>query len=179
MAARHRDAGLAQVLGERAGTMLAALIGLGLLGASGCGYGLGFRPPPGVRTIAVPMFSNNTFPLRREVEYEITSALRRELQARTPLRLVSLGEADMAVHGAVIEFHELVIAEGPRDEKVESSLVVTVDLVVEDYRNRTSVRQVVRDVSPFSIQSGETIALARRRALSNLAEKIVLAIEAW
>ena len=155
-------------------------LGSGLVvGLGGCGYALGYRKDPTLACIAVPTFTNATFPLRREVEYELTSAVRKEIQARTPWRLVASADADLVVFGRILEFDELVIAEGRRDEKTESNLRVTVELRAEDYRHLRTWTQQVRDVEPFSIESGETIAVARRRAIGNLAEKIVLALEAW
>jgi hypothetical protein len=155
--------------------LLACMASLG----AGCGYSLGVRSPPGVETVAVPIFNNATFPLRRDVEYEVTSALRKEIQTRTPLRLVSSEQADLVVHGTVAEFDEWVVAEGRQDEKVESNLRITVDLIVEDYRNRVRRDIRVQDVEPFSVASGETIDVARLQAVGNLAEKIVQALEEW
>ena len=78
----------------------------------GCGYRLGVQTPRGVYRIAVPTFTNQTFPLRRDIETELTSALREEIQGRTGLRLVADGESDMTVYGGVREFREQVLAEG-------------------------------------------------------------------
>jgi hypothetical protein len=147
--------------------------------AGGCGYQLGYRSPPAVVTVAVPIFDNVTFPLRRDIEYELTRAVRNEIQARSALRLVRDRDADMILYGRITDFQESVIAEGQFDEKLESTIRVSVDVVVEDYVNRQVWRKTVRDLEPFSASRGETIDSARSRAIDNLAEKIVLAIEAW
>lgn len=161
--------------------MLTALLAGGLLSTVvGCGYTPGFRAPPGVRSIAVPIFDNETFPLRREVEYDLTSALRKEIQTRTDLRLASEDDADMVVYGTVSRFRERVIAEGRVDEKIESSIVVEVALRVEDYRN--GLQWKVGPVSvtePLSVQTGETLDVARSRAIGNLAERILEELESW
>ena len=78
----------------------------------GCGYRLGVQTPPCVYRIAVPTFTNQTFPLRRDIETELTSALRKEIQGRTGLRLVADGQSDMTVYGWIREFREKVLAEG-------------------------------------------------------------------
>lgn len=153
---------------------------LGTAGAaSSCGYQLGFRTPESVRSIAVPIFNNKTFPLRRDVEYELTAALRREIQERTPLVLVPHEEADLVVHGTVMDFNEFLLAEGTRDQKVESSLRVTVALEIENLRDGTRSTRRVREVEPFSLARGESLAEARRRAIQNLAERLVFEMEAW
>ena len=46
----------------------------------GCGYTLGYRRPEGVFNLAVPVFRNETFPLRREIEIELTRAVRQEFR---------------------------------------------------------------------------------------------------
>jgi hypothetical protein len=117
--------------------------------------------------------------LRRDIETELTSALRQEIQGRTALRLVVDGESDMTVYGWVREFRERVLAEGERDEKLESMISVRIDLRIEDYANGTVREEVVVENQPLSISRGETVDAARRRAVDNLAEKILLKVESW
>lgn len=145
----------------------------------GCGYSLGYRVPDSVETIAVPMFDNQTFPLRREVELDLTAEVRKELQARTPLRLVDSSDADMVVYGTVKEFRERLVAEGRLDEKTESTVVILVRLIIEDYRNGTRREESVSVREPLSVQAGETLDQARSRAIRNLAEKVVEQVEVW
>ena len=162
------------------------LFGAVLLPLPGCGYRLGVQAPPGVYRIAVPTFTNQTFPLRRDIETELTSALREEIQGRTALRLVPDGRSDMTVYGWVREFRERVLAEGgldeennPLDEKLESMVTIRINLRIEDYVNGTVREEEVVEVQPLSALRGEEIDDARRRAIGNLAEKILLKVEAW
>ena len=150
-----------------------------LFGAVSCGYSLGYHTPPSVHTIAVPIFNNDTFPLRREVEYELTSAFRKELQSRTALRLVSRESADWLVIGTIRQFNQRPISEGRRDRTIESNIYAVVQLVVEDRVEGTRRVEVVRKTEPFSIERGETFETGRRRAIANLAERMVTAIEFW
>ena len=87
-----------------------------LTALTGCGYSLGYRTPSAVQSVAVPIFQNQTFPLRREIEYELTSAFRKEIQARTQLCLTNSLDADMVVHGTIRYYRERVIAEGDSDQ---------------------------------------------------------------
>ncbi len=152
---------------------------LGALEFLGCGYSMGYQETPGVSTIAVPIFDNRTFRLRRELEYDLTDAVRKEVQTRTPLVLVDSKQADLILFGAITRFDERVVGESPVDEKTESRLYMTVELVIEDYVNsqRRSERVVVNE--PVSIEIGETLRTARERAIGNLAEKIVNTMESW
>ena len=149
------------------------------LSVAGCGYSLGYRAPEGVETVAVPIFENRTFPLRREIEYELTDALRREIQARTPLALWDSEEADLVLLGTVREFRTPTAAEGPRDERIEATLGIVVSLLVEDHRNGTRSEVEIRVAEPYSPQLGETELIARGRSVRNLAERMVAAIESW
>ena len=146
---------------------------------AGCGYSAGYRAPPSVESVAVPIFQNATFPMRREVEYEVTKALRNEILARTSLRLTDDRDADMAVYGTVREFRENVVTEGAHDKKIESILVIVVGLIVEDYRNARRSQSEVRVREPFSPQLGETSETVRARAIKNLSERMLLNIESW
>lgn len=146
---------------------------------SGCGYRLGVQTPVGVYRIAVPTFTNQTFPLRRGLETELTSALRKEVQGRTALRLVADGNSDMTVYGWIKEFRERVLAEGPEDEKLESTVSIHINLRIEDYVNGTVREEEVVENQPLSASREESIDAARKRAIDNLAEKILLKVEAW
>ena len=61
--------------------------------AAGCaGYRLGSSLPPGVRTVRVPIFMNNTG--EPQIENETTRAVIREIQNEGSLRVVEAGDAD-------------------------------------------------------------------------------------
>lgn len=158
----------------------AALLAAAALGAPGCGYGIGFQPPPGVHTVSVPIFFNATFPLRREVEFDLTSAFRQEIQARSSLRIVDESSSpDLVVRGRILEFRERVVAEGRYDVKTESSIVAKVELRIENYLDGKLRVEMISDVEPFSIEAGETFQTGTQRAIRNIAEKLVVALEDW
>ncbi len=105
--------------------MKARFLLLLILSSLGCGYSAGYKMPPGVIKLAVPMFENQTFPLRREIEYDMTRAVRQELELRTDAILVARGGEDAVTppgagggsKGArkclgriVIESHSLVLS---------------------------------------------------------------------
>jgi len=167
------------VLPVSGGRRLLAAAALVLAAAAGCGYTPGYRTPGSVSTISVPIFDNHTFPLRREVEYDLTSAFRRQIQSRTALSIVDHGDADMVVHGTIVDFRERVVAEGRRDEKIESSLFLDVLLIMEDRRNNRRWEERVRVQEPLSYIGGEGFDEARARAIENMAQRMLEAIEFW
>ena len=63
--------------------------------------------------------------------------------------------------------------------KIESNVVALIELQVEDYIAGTRRAEAISDVEPFSIESGESFEVGRQRAIQNLAEKLVIALEDW
>jgi outer membrane lipopolysaccharide assembly protein LptE/RlpB len=81
-------------------------VGLVLLSLSGCGYhtlGAATHLPPGVRTLAVPVFATRTETNHTEVT--LTEAVIREFATRTRLRVTpdSNGDADAVLHGIILQ----------------------------------------------------------------------------
>lgn len=156
------------------------LLACALVSLVGCGYSLGHRAPPGVRTVAIPIFHNATFPLRREVEFNLTSAVRQELQRRSSLRLVDSENADMVLRGTILEFRETLLVEGDRDEKVESSVFAVVSLALEDKFNGYEIELPrVTTSEPFSPSNQGSFESGSRSVVERLAERIVAAMEYW
>ncbi len=160
---------------------LAACLSLPLLFA-GCGYSTGFVLPEGTRTIAVPIFRNETFPLRRDLEVELTRAVKRELQLRTDARVVAdRASADAVLEGIILDFSQGVLAEGADDEVQESGIVVRVRIRLIRARDGSELvgQTDIREDEPYSNVAGETIDLARGRVVEELARSVVIALEPW
>jgi hypothetical protein len=148
--------------------------------AAGCGYSLGYRAPSEARSIAVPIFRNATFPIRREVEFELSNRVRQELGRLSSLRLADSEDADLILRGTIVEFRESLVVEGRGDEKIESNLVAVVDCVLENRLAGGARREFrVTTSEPFSTALGETLADRRGRALQDLAQRVVLGAEDW
>jgi outer membrane lipopolysaccharide assembly protein LptE/RlpB len=82
------------------------LIAFALLGFSGCGYhtlGAASHLPPGVETLAVPVFATHTEAYHTEVV--ITEAVIREFATRTRLRVTpdATGDPDAVLHGTILK----------------------------------------------------------------------------
>jgi outer membrane lipopolysaccharide assembly protein LptE/RlpB len=77
-----------------------------LLGLAGCGYhtlGAATHLPPGLKTLAVPLFANQTNTYGAETA--MTDAVIREFNARTHFRVVPEEDAgaDATLHGAILK----------------------------------------------------------------------------
>ena len=155
------------------------LLGLAVL-LCGCGYTSGYRLPAGVREIAVPIFDNRTLPLRREIEFELTREVRRELQIRTEASLVDRQKADAVIEGAILSFRQGVLAEGVGDSIQETGIVVRIKIRLVRVRDgKVLLERVLSEHSSFSNIAGETIAEATREVMRDLAQRIVAEIEPW
>ena len=55
--------------------------------ASGCGYSQQEIYPDHVQTVAIPLFENRTF--YQGVEFDLTEALVKEIELRTPYKVIS------------------------------------------------------------------------------------------
>jgi outer membrane lipopolysaccharide assembly protein LptE/RlpB len=81
-------------------------IAFALLGIAGCGYhtlGAASHLPPGVQTLAVPVFATHTEAYHTEVV--MTEAVIREFATRTRLRVTpdASGDPDAVLHGTILK----------------------------------------------------------------------------
>ena len=146
----------------------------------GCGYSPGYRLPRGVQKISVPVFRNETIPFRKDIEFELSRAVKRELQLRSEARLVSAEDADAVLHGTVLEFRQGVLVEGSDGAIQEVGIVVRVGLsLVRQRDQRVLLERVVEDMASFSSSAGETIADSRSEAVNEIARRLVAELEPW
>ncbi|MEC9475499.1 MAG: LptE family protein [Planctomycetota bacterium] len=153
-----------------------------LLGSllAGCGYSPGFRLPRGVQKISVPVFRNETIPFRKDIEFELSRAVKRELQLRSNARLVSEESADAVLRGAVLDFRQGVLVEGSEGTVQEVGIVVRVGLrLVRTRDQRLLLERVVEDMASFSGSAGESIEDARADAVGEIARRLVSELEPW
>ncbi len=151
-----------------------------LLLSVGCGYTLGYRMPGNVTRVSVPTFDNQTFPLRREVEFDLTRAVRRELELGTDVKLASGSQADAILRGTIRRFDERVLSEGVLDAILESSINVEVHVRLERTVDGSVLfDHVISDHAAFSVVAGETVEDARREAIDEIAERLIAEMESW
>ncbi len=151
-----------------------------ILSVSGCGYRLGYQFVGGARTICVPTFLNRTFPLRREIEFDVTRAVRQQLEVQTDVRVVSCAEADARLEGTVVELLQGALAEGPQDSVEIAGIRLRIRIRIVDQRTGEKLyEREVRDQENFSVIDGETFEQARLEAIGEIAERLVSLLEVW
>ena len=165
---------------------------------AGCGYRARFDLPPHLRTFSVATFTNKT--LERNVDFEFTQALIREIHAKTRLRVAPAGSADLLITGEVDELERDVLRRKTREAStttVPGRGVVRRDArdLKSEVRHRLYInvamldrtkdvmffegKRITRRVE-FRLNSGETARQAREEVIRELARRVVsLAFERW
>lgn len=153
-------------------------IGLG----SGCGYSTErdahFRTETSdqrpIRTVAVPIFQSREF--RRDLEIQLTEALKKRLEVESPFKLADEARADTAIYGEVLDVRQGTIG---RDFRLvrprETALTMVVRWYWKDLRSgeilveRPKFVQTVDYIQPL----GEDFYHATQRVSDRMAERII------
>ena len=152
----------------------ARMLTIGLLAASllhaGCGYA--HRPlfNETYRTVSVPIFDNRSF--YRGVEFDLTEALKKEIELRTPYKVVNGTSGDTLLHGAIVSISQRRLSrnrEGGLVQELELHLVI--DFEWKDQRTGKTIvdRQGLTAASSYvpaqpiaqPLELGEHLAVQR------------------
>jgi len=151
-----------------------------LLLVIGCGYSPGYRLPRGVKSISVPVFRNETLPYRRDIEYDLTRAVKRELELRTSATIRTAEQADARLIGTLLQFRQGVLVESGDGTIQEQGIGVRVGLRLERTRDqRVLLERVVEDMVSYSVPAGESIEVAVAEAVQEIARRIISELEPW
>ncbi|HSW47058.1 MAG TPA: LPS assembly lipoprotein LptE [Phycisphaerae bacterium] len=149
-----------------------------LLAATGCGYSSDGLYRKNIRTVYVEMFQSKEF--RRGIEFQLTEALRKQIDRSTPYRNASKEKADTILSGEILEWREATLGRDmvsalPRETAATLAIryrwqdMRTGKLLVDKERMITTI-EYVRPV-------GETVYDARDDAVNRLARKVVASME--
>ena len=121
---------------------LCSLIGLCALMLASCASDghftlLGYTTQPNydscIQTVYVPIFQNVTF--RKGLEFDLTRAVIREIESKTPFKVVDCRErADTELLGKIVNVRKSVITFNQLGEVREAEAVMGVELVWRDLR---------------------------------------------
>ncbi|MEM9415778.1 MAG: LptE family protein [Planctomycetota bacterium] len=144
---------------------------------SGCGYTARELYPTQYQTVAVPNFENRTF--YQGVEFELREAIIKEIEQRTPYKVVrTQGAADTVLEGVVVTIESDSVSRtdnGGVPQEIE--LTVTVDFAWRDLRTGQTLRGYQGFASAGQYVPlrgvGEFYQTAQHRAVQRLAEDIV------
>jgi hypothetical protein len=164
-------------------------LGVGLLILActiiGCGYTVGTDFRQDIKTVAIPIFENETN--RRGIEFQLTEAVQKEVTKRSQFRLAKGLEADTRLTGKIVGFRKDVLGETAQDDPRELQISLMVKVRWEDLRTGTLLAEQELPLSPdaipmsiqaeFSPELGQSLATAMDDALHSMARKIVNLME--
>lgn len=160
---------------------VARMLGLMMLlalsaGQVGCGYASKELFPEDYHTVTVPIFENRTF--YRGVEFELAEAMVKQIESRTPYKVVAPGMAQTILEGTITDIEQNQLSRRrPGGLPQEIELTVTVDFVWKDLgkggviKDRRGFQAVGRHIPSSGI--GEPFEVAQHDAVERLARDIV------
>ncbi len=147
---------------------------LGWPALSGCGYRHDALFRQDVRTVHVEIFESREF--RRDLEFQLTEAVKKRIGLDTPYRVASRSQADTILWGEVLEERQASFAPDfrtrrPRDQQ----LTLAVRVRWKDQRNGRMLLdqpELLQAVDYLPLE-GETENFAQQKAIDRLAARIV------
>ncbi len=147
-----------------------------LAGPVGCGYSIRAPFDPAVKTVYVPIFRSITF--RRDVNFQLTELVQKEIEKRTPFKVVGTPEgADMILDGEINFESKNLVVENPFN--YPRQLTATLLAKVKWTHNPPLEKElkadpvVVSGTVNFVPEVGETSLTAFLRANQKIAMQIV------
>jgi hypothetical protein len=147
------------------------------------GYSAAPAYPKRIETVSVPIFENHTYV--RGIEFELTDALIKEIEARTPYKVSRASGADSVISGHVRKVELDQLSKSRLTGLGEEVIVrVTIDFQWRDLTTETALvdRKSFTGNSLFvpSNPSGERVELGRMAVVQSLARDIVAEMRsAW
>ncbi len=167
--------------------MMVCLVGVVLLAVAGCtsdpysGYSAMSVFPEGISSVSVPIFKNETYV--RDVEFDLTDALIKEIEARSPYKVMTEARADTVLIGEIRNIELDQLSKSPLTGLSEEVIVsLTIDFEWKDLRTGRPiiVRKNFTGYGLFvpSRPTGESIQLGRFAAVQHLARDLVNELQA-
>lgn len=159
--------------------------GMILLASSGCAYHFGNGFDHKIRTIHIPAISSDV--KRRDLGVQLTEALQKQVQARTPYRLTSEEEADTQLTGKIVSASKNVLGENRSDDPRELQLSLAVEMTWKDLRTQRVISEQrfllpndmvnFTSTAEFAPEVGQSLATATQQAVDRLARNMVNMME--
>jgi hypothetical protein len=157
---------------------------LALLFICGCaGYQIGNQSlyPTEVRTVYVPVFKSTSF--RRNLGERLTEAVVKEIEAKTPYKVVNDPTADSTLSGTIVQEGKTVLVPNLSGDarEVETAMNVRVSWVDRKGRMLREDKMIplpteiaeVSGTGDVVAEVGQTVATAQQQAICRIAEQIV------
>ena len=143
---------------------------------AGCGYSVKELYPDEYHTVASPIFDNRTF--YRQVEFELSEAIKKEIEKRTPYKIAAPAQAQTILQGTITKIEQDLIARrdpGGVPEQVE--VTIWIDFEWKDLRSGEMIvsRRGFSGVGWYAPTTpvSETYSVAQHLAVERLARDVV------
>ena len=152
---------------------------------AGCGYQIRAPYAQNIRTVYVPVFTSRTF--RRDVNLMLTEEVIKEIERRTPYKVVGHPEgADTTLAGEINFSDKNIVVENPFNLPRQLTATLTANVIWTDNRTEkpigdpalTKGGMTVTEIYNFFPEVGETSQAAFLRTCQMMAKGIVNAMEA-
>jgi hypothetical protein len=164
------------------------LLALALLPLGGCaGYQFGNRTlyRPDIHTVHVPVFRSSSY--RRNLSERLTEAVVKEIELKTPYKVVSAAQADSILSGTIASDIKRVVATTTNDDPRNIETILSVQLTWSNNRGDLLAQSGGLPLAPvllnftqgseFVPEAGQSTATAHQDAIQRLAEQIVAQME--
>jgi Lipopolysaccharide-assembly len=162
-----------------------AAFGTALSGCAAYRFGAASLYPPDIQTVYVPVFESNSF--RRSLSEWLTEAVCKEIELKTPYKVVGTPQADSVLTGKLTTDTKRVIVEDRYDQprEVEVNMSVQVRWVNRrgDLLNSTTSVPLPQDLLTISApgmlvpEYGQSVSTAQLQSIQRLATQIVSLME--
>ncbi len=155
---------------------------------TGCaGYQVGTRSlyAPDIQTVYVPIFESDSF--RRNLGERLTEAVVKEIELKTPYKVVNTPMADSILTGRLRDQTKHVLVESARDQARQSEIDFRVDVAWQTNRGDMIHPPMELALAPELIsfgqsatyvpEGGQSNVSSQHQAITRLAEQIVSTME--
>lgn len=146
---------------------------------AGCaGYQIGTRSlfPTEIKTVHVPMFESGSW--RPDLGEWLTEAVIKEIELRTPYKVVSNPLADSVLTGRILWDNKRVVSENINDEPRNLLYNAAVHVTWIDNSGRILTQAIISADDNFVPEAGQSITTAEQTIIRHLASQIVSEMEA-
>lgn len=131
-----------------------------------------------VRTVHIPVFESESF--RKYLGERLTEAVVKEIESRSPYKVVALANADSILKGKILSEQKRILIESRNDDarELQTTLVVTAhwtDRYGRPLMNSPSID--VSELSSFVPEGGQSLATAHQDLIDKVARDIVSQME--
>jgi len=167
------------------GKPLTAALLAAVCAAGGCAYTMSGVLPGHLKTLAVPVFGNNTVEFR--LADDVTLAITDAFLADRRLRIVRERDADAVLRGTVVAYRNKVYGYTAQERATQYEIVLVVQVAFRDQvKNRILWKEdqlAVRttyNVVPVGGELAKTETEGRREVIQKLADQIVSrTVQGW